>query len=588
MQTRAPWLLLLVAALASAVVELQWRHALSWDEVEFFRASRWIAEGKVPYRDFWEHHVPLQWFLFAPVAALFGGGTGVAAVLAMRWAQVPLWIAFFAIFFVVARQCGLSLAQRWIAVLLLLASSTFAVAALEFRVDLVGHLGYFASLAIVCARPRSPRAWLAFGALMSLGVLANMRMAPLVIVTGALAFVIRLDERRWRFNRAATTMLIGVATVAAAFLAWLFISGAVDGFRDGMNFNIVSDRLLSAETNTLVPTLLLPFTRADVAAIALLLAGVAGAALALRQLREPGPLQLIAMLAIVSVFFFMRLGVHYVYHYGTTLLLLAPLAASLVTRARAQQLAALIIGAALALQLGRLVQPGLGATMRYQDAVMRAVHARTLPHERVFDGVGYAIHRPPAYRYWFLPSGVRMLAQRGAIEPYGLQQMAAAPPAAIVYGYRLAFWFGNDPAAATYAMRHYIPVYRDLWVPGLSARIDPARPRAAWRVPRDGVYRLHASELLAKHPWFRESLANALTIGENAPLYEVPLERLPPADPGGVRVTVDGVPVRPPVVTLKKGQVVRLDASWPVPVGVLFAPADVTELFIAPRERFAM
>lgn len=588
MSSSRPWLLLLIPAVVAVVTELQWRHWISWDEIEFFRASRWIAEGQVPYRDFWEHHVPLQWFLFAPAAALLGDGPGASSVLAMRWAQVPLWIAFFVVLFRLMRHCGLSLEQRWIAVLLLLGSSSFTLSALEFRVDTLGNLLYFCGLLIAVIHPRSTRAWLAFGAVMSLSVLANMRMAPLVLATGALAFVIRTDDRRWRWNGSAGGMIGGIIGVAAVFVGWLVFSGAAGGFIEGMRFNIMTDRLVSQEANTFVSTLLLPLRRVDLTGIMLWLAAFAGLAMALRNMRTPGVLQWIAILTVVSVISIASLGVHYVYHYETAFLLMAPLAASAVTRVSAQKGAILVIGIVLAFNLTRLIQPSMDGPMRYQDAIMRAVHVRTLPHERVFDGVGYALHRPPAYRYWFLPAGVRMLAMRGLIEPYGLREMMAAPPAAIVFSYRVSFWLQAFPDAGAWAMRHYIPMYRDLWVPALSARIEPSGPGVAWVVPRDGLYRLHASELLAKHPWFREPLSRALAVGDAAQVYVIPLQELDTVDLRRVRITIDDLPLASTVVALRKGQTVRLRGAWTVPVGVLLAPADLTELFLAPEERFAL
>ena len=83
--------LLAVASLAR-LLSLLWSHPLNWDEIEFFRAADWIRQGLVPYRDFWEHHTPLQWFVFAPVTALVKSRAGVIAVIAMRIAQIPLWV----------------------------------------------------------------------------------------------------------------------------------------------------------------------------------------------------------------------------------------------------------------------------------------------------------------------------------------------------------------------------------------------------------------------------------------------------------------------------------------------------------------
>ena len=42
-----------------------------FDTVEHIYASWLVSEGKQPYKDFFEHHNPLLWYLFSPVAAFF-------------------------------------------------------------------------------------------------------------------------------------------------------------------------------------------------------------------------------------------------------------------------------------------------------------------------------------------------------------------------------------------------------------------------------------------------------------------------------------------------------------------------------------
>lgn len=41
------------------------------DTLEHIHASWLVSEGKIPYRDFFEHHNPLLWYLFAPFTKLF-------------------------------------------------------------------------------------------------------------------------------------------------------------------------------------------------------------------------------------------------------------------------------------------------------------------------------------------------------------------------------------------------------------------------------------------------------------------------------------------------------------------------------------
>lgn len=37
------------------------------DELEHLRASWFVSQGYLPYRDFFEHHHPLLWFAWAPL-----------------------------------------------------------------------------------------------------------------------------------------------------------------------------------------------------------------------------------------------------------------------------------------------------------------------------------------------------------------------------------------------------------------------------------------------------------------------------------------------------------------------------------------
>jgi hypothetical protein len=260
---------------------------------------------------------------------------------------------------------------------------------------------------------------------------------------------------------------------------------------------------------------------------------------------------------------------------------MAPLAASLVASERAQRLSMLFLAVLAAVNIGLLIRPSLAASMNYQDAVMREADRRTLPNERVWDGCGYALRREPAYRYWFLAAGVRMMAARGMTSPYDAPQMISAPPAAIIHSFRIHLWLRTFPRLMSYATRHYIPLYRDLWIPGLNAVVEPGGS-AVWVAPRGGRYRLYASEVLTKHPWFGNPLTYAMYSGPDASLFTVSLRDLPAAGGSRPRISVDGAPVDGGTLVLRRGSVVRLRSSWSGRVGVILVPEDVSTLFIAP------
>lgn len=47
------------------------------DTAEHIHSSWLVSIGKVPYRDFFQHHNPLLWYLFAPVTQLFYRDTAI-------------------------------------------------------------------------------------------------------------------------------------------------------------------------------------------------------------------------------------------------------------------------------------------------------------------------------------------------------------------------------------------------------------------------------------------------------------------------------------------------------------------------------
>ena len=561
------WGALFVLALAWIAAMLHRGQPLGWDEIEFFRATKWIGDGQVVFRDFWEHHTPLQWLAFAPVARLFASGPGAASLVAMRWAQFVVWIAILFLAMRLTRGPA-----RWWALVLLLSAPLFVKSAVEYRVDVLGNLGFIGAL-VAATRKR----WIAFGALMSIAVLANMRLAPLVIFTAAVMLV--WNDDRWRFNARALRMLIGVAAIAIPFVAWLMLAHAWDAFVDGVvRYNAAQGGLLNL--HTLTDQLLAPIWLLDPAAIAIWCAAIFGCVLALREWRRPGELQVVAIVFIASIVAVATLEVQYEYHFQTTYLLMLPLAAVALARLERWQWVAIAVAAvALLIDFLPLASPSFGEPMRYQDFVMREVDRRTAPNDTVFDGTGYALRRKPAYRYWFLPVGLRYLAHAGKVEPYDIEKN---PPAAVIYNIRMQRWFEIFPRTAVYAVRHYVPVTRDLWLPGMTAILPPARAQQ-WTAPAAGRYTLWASEPLVRHPWLTKPLTFAKLQGPRAALYAIPLPQLPPAR---VEWRVDGALVPHQTVTLRKGARIEVLSREDRPIGVLVVPAGIRTLAVAPAEEF--
>lgn len=579
---RIAWSLLLVVVSVWFLALVTRGAGLAPDEIEFFRATKWIGEGRVVYRDFWEHHTPLQWIALAPVARLFAQGPGVDSIVVMRWAQLPLWIGAVVLLARIERRAVWELIPP---LALLLSSRTFVDRALEYRVDVPGNLLFLAALAAAVLRP-GWRGYLSFGGLMSMAVLANMRMAPIAIVTGLLLLWWDPESERWRWNRRALWMAAGVFAVASSFLAWLLATGSWPAFSEAMfGYNRISGASVKAET--FGDALLAPLWRLDIGGIVFWLAGGVGCVLALRRIRRPGPTQILALLSIASVALLAAMAIQYDYHLQTTWLLLVPLVVSVYASLPGRwQLVACAITLVAAVTAIVSVLPGFGARLQYQDAVMRAADRLTHEGETVFDGAGHALRREPAYRYWFLTTGVRLLARSGAIEAYDVDDVRRNPPGAIIYDYRLDIYLREFPQLRAYLPRHYVPVFRNLWVRGLSVATKAGRSRMRWTAARAGRYRLVVSESLAGHPWFDDPIAFANAKGPVALRLAIPLLQLPPVA-GTVSLSVDGRRVDPlREFDVRKGAIVEIGVDTDAPAGVLVVPADVAVLGLAPGEEF--
>lgn len=123
-------LLCLISALVFYAAFLKYFHN---DEIEHIHSAWYVKNSFVPYRDFFQHHNPLLWYLIVPVLYLFGDS--LPALLAARFFMVivVLGIAFLTYLTSTAisrcRETGL------IAVVLLFSTITFLEKGIEIRPD---------------------------------------------------------------------------------------------------------------------------------------------------------------------------------------------------------------------------------------------------------------------------------------------------------------------------------------------------------------------------------------------------------------------------------------------------------------------
>jgi hypothetical protein len=562
------------AVLAALVrlIPLQFLHPLNWDEIEFFRATSWIGQGRLPFRDFWEHHTPLTWFLFAPITWLTDS-PGVDAILALRWAQIPVWIATFWLANLWMRDNGIARFGRWSAMAIALASSMFMLPAVEYRVDSVACALFMAGL-VLAQREHHGLA----GAVFCLVGFANLRFGPLLVAT---VLVLRV-----RHGARANRLFAGGIAALAICLGFFAATGSLVPLYRNVWVDNAAQKYAAEITGAFFHRLLVPFgvrvmasdrlfelAAVDVGGIAVIVLGFAGVLRALLRRRESGALFGLAILQLVNLFFIASMKFIYNYHFLLVVVMMVPLIASLLERVPRRPVIALI---ALALGVSAFASIFRGKELdrAYQDRIMREVHARTLPGERVWGGNPWALRREPAYHFWFMPELARRLVQHQEAPPFLLD----APPAAVVFDHSALIWVVTvQREIGPYLVRHYIPVWRELWIPGMNARLGPGET-FGWVVPRDGTYRLFASAALARHPWFRDPLRVASEKSEDAARFTTLL----PPDGKGARIILSGKTVSGESVALRKGQRVAVVNTTGTDLGVVLLPSRDRVLFREP------
>jgi hypothetical protein len=583
-------------SVAARLLQLQGLHPLVWDEIEFFRATDWVRRGLVPYRDFWEHHTPLQWFLFAPITALTNS-PGVSAILLMRWAQLPLWIAGFVLLRGWMRRAGISAFGAWTAMTLVLCSTIFMLPAVEYRVDVLGSVVYLAALSLLQRIGDSPKFAFFGGAMLCLAGLANLRLGPLAVLTLLLVRVVRTRERAWGGNARANWCFAGAAAAFAAACGYFAAThSARMAWQRLWSDNFLADRFAQAPVDWMfVHRFAVAFgvrlvdsapnfqlSAVDPGGIAILVIGGMGIVRALRRgWRAPGDDFFIAFLQVANLLFIAAMKYVFNYHLEIAVLLMAPLVAIEIDRfatsdSRRRALIALVVLAA-AVNIAAAVFRGKESDTVYEDFVMREVDHRTPAGSKVFDSVGWPLHRDPAYRYWFLRANVFVMEEHKLFEPYTIADVLRDPPAAVIADYDVRKWLAAHRPFGKFIVTHYLPLWREIWLPGMSARLTPLAPAARWIVLADGTYDVYASTSLASHPWYRQPLD-----------FERPLWRGvgPPssADRGAhIEWFVDGAPISATTtLTLRRGQHLDAISRESLPVGIMLINARNDVAFCQP------
>lgn len=127
-----PMLLLMIFFLIYACY-VQLQKPFGWDELEHIHSVYLVHSGSIPYRDFFQHHHPLMWYVYAPIFTIFTNK--IIALWMIKIISIGIGICNLALLYFISRFYISSQAFRLLGIILSLTSIIFVFNEMEIRPD---------------------------------------------------------------------------------------------------------------------------------------------------------------------------------------------------------------------------------------------------------------------------------------------------------------------------------------------------------------------------------------------------------------------------------------------------------------------
>jgi hypothetical protein len=206
-----------------------WHVPVDSDEPQHLHVVWEWTQGRLPYRDFFDNHMPLFQWLCAPLLGWIGPRPD--ALLLMRLAQWPLTAATLLLVAWLGRRLWDARVGLWGATLIGLLPHYYLGASIEFRPDNAWALAWLATMAlIVGARGWHARRAAAVGAMAGLTLVIS---AKTTLLAGSAVFALLLllpsatQPWPWRRMLACAAIALPLSLLPAALVfAWFAAHGA--------------------------------------------------------------------------------------------------------------------------------------------------------------------------------------------------------------------------------------------------------------------------------------------------------------------------------------------------------------------------
>ncbi len=126
-------LFFLVVLISLVALFFSLNRVIGGDDFEHIHSAWYIKSGHIPYRDFFQHHHPLLWYLIVPFLVVFGDS--VRTVIILRLVMFVLTLGTGFVTYSIAKKVTGSREAGLLSILLLLSNMTFLQKSVEIRPD---------------------------------------------------------------------------------------------------------------------------------------------------------------------------------------------------------------------------------------------------------------------------------------------------------------------------------------------------------------------------------------------------------------------------------------------------------------------
>ena len=456
------YLLVATGLLFSLVLRIAFtlNRELDWDEFQHLHAAWMVSHGYTLYKDFWENHTPLLYYLLVPLFRFFGEDVGVILIARALMSGTAIWILYLT--YALARVSH-DRKTSVLAVLLLSFMVIFVEATVEVRPDQPLVVLWLTSLWLSQqAFYRQKRSYFFYGGFF-LGIAWMFSpKALLPYAAMSLAFLIQSYLRNPRrafvsFLKAQGHYTLGFLIPVGACLAFFY------------HENVLHELItLSLLDNLSYPHIHRPSSLLKLRHISFFAVAAAGIVITLRNFRtcriddcKNELLLLIPCLALLTIFFFLMPA-----PYNQSTLLFAPILAiyggkafrssldgvgrsrhllttgtsrPLLARGKELLFITFILTAGLIIpSLALFKAQPFSQTNAGQLHKIRYVLKLTTPKEVIFDGASCYIFRPQAYFYGSLVTGIVWRIEQGEIQRDIIQSLKETDCKVVIYDERVA------------------------------------------------------------------------------------------------------------------------------------------------------